>query len=70
MLEGAFACIEDGWFVSEIADAAYRFQSKVAKGEWIQVGVNGYTEGDDTRRRPPSPSTPRSRCSSWPRWPR
>jgi len=20
----------------------------VAKGEWIQVGVNGYTEGDDT----------------------
>jgi methylmalonyl-CoA mutase, N-terminal domain len=48
MLEGAFACIDDGWFVAEIADAAYRFQSKVAKGEWIQVGVNGYTEGDDT----------------------
>jgi methylmalonyl-CoA mutase N-terminal domain/subunit len=48
MLEGAFACIEDGWFLSEIADAAYRFQTKVAKGEWIQVGVNGYTDGDDT----------------------
>jgi methylmalonyl-CoA mutase, N-terminal domain len=48
MLEGAFACIEDGWFVAEIADASYRFQSKLAKGEWIQVGVNGYTEGDDT----------------------
>jgi methylmalonyl-CoA mutase N-terminal domain/subunit len=48
MLEGAFACIEDGWFVSEIADASYRFQTKLAKGEWIQVGVNGYTEGDDT----------------------
>jgi methylmalonyl-CoA mutase, N-terminal domain len=48
MLEGAFACIEDGWFLSEIADAAYHFQTKVAKGEWIQVGVNGYTEGDDT----------------------
>jgi methylmalonyl-CoA mutase, N-terminal domain len=48
MLEGAFACIEDGWFVAEIADAAYRFQTKLAKGEWIQVGVNGYTEGDDT----------------------
>src|ERR1700722_8930499 len=46
MLEGAFACIEDGWFVSEIADAAYAFQSKVAKGEWIQVGVNGYTDGE------------------------
>jgi methylmalonyl-CoA mutase N-terminal domain/subunit len=48
MLEGAFACIDDGWFVAEIADASYRFQSKLAKGEWIQVGVNGYTEGDDT----------------------
>ena len=48
MLEGAFACIEDGWFVAEIADAAYRFSSKVAKGDWIQVGVNGYTEGDDS----------------------
>jgi methylmalonyl-CoA mutase, N-terminal domain len=48
MLEGAFACIDDGWFVAEIADASYRFQSKLAQGEWIQVGVNGYTEGDDT----------------------
>src|SRR6185437_381507 len=48
MLEGAFACIEDGWLVAEIADAAYRFSTKLAKGEWIQVGVNGYTEGDDT----------------------
>src|SRR5580692_9782365 len=48
MLEGAFACIDEGWFVAEIADASYRFQTKVAKGEWIQVGVNGYTEGDDT----------------------
>jgi methylmalonyl-CoA mutase N-terminal domain/subunit len=47
MLEGAFACIEDGWFLSEIADASYRFQSKLARGEWIQVGVNGYAEGDD-----------------------
>ena len=47
MLEGAYACIEDGWFLSEIAEASYRFQSKLAKGEWIQVGVNGYVEGDD-----------------------
>jgi methylmalonyl-CoA mutase N-terminal domain/subunit len=60
MLEGAFACIEDGWFVAEIAEASYQFQSKLAKGEWIQVGVNGYVEGDDTRR-PRSPSTPTSR---------
>jgi methylmalonyl-CoA mutase, N-terminal domain len=48
MLDGAVACIEDGWFISEIADAAYQFQSKVARAEWIQVGVNGYVEGDAT----------------------
>jgi methylmalonyl-CoA mutase N-terminal domain/subunit len=47
MLDGTVACIEDGWYVSEIADAAYQFQSKVAKGEWIQVGVNGYVEGEE-----------------------
>jgi methylmalonyl-CoA mutase N-terminal domain/subunit len=46
MLEGVLACIEDGWFVSEIADAAYAFQSKIARSEWIQVGVNGYVEDD------------------------
>jgi methylmalonyl-CoA mutase N-terminal domain/subunit len=46
MLDGTVACIEDGWYLSEIADAAYAFSSKVAKGEWIQVGVNGYTEGE------------------------
>jgi methylmalonyl-CoA mutase N-terminal domain/subunit len=47
MLEGVIACIEDGWFLDEIAEAAYRFQSNLARGEWIQVGVNGYVEGDD-----------------------
>jgi methylmalonyl-CoA mutase N-terminal domain/subunit len=46
MLEGVFACIDNGWFVSEIADAAYEFQSKITKGEWVQVGVNGYVEDD------------------------
>ena len=47
MLEGVLACIDDGWFCSEIADSAYRFQSKIASCEWVQVGVNGFTEGDD-----------------------
>jgi methylmalonyl-CoA mutase N-terminal domain/subunit len=46
VLEGVFACIDDGWFVSEIADAAYAFQSKVARGEWKMVGVNAYVEDD------------------------
>src|SRR5277367_3537696 len=46
MLEGVLASIDDGWFISEIADAAYAFQSKLTRGEWIQVGVNGYVEDD------------------------
>ncbi len=46
VLEGVIACIDDGWFVSEIADAAYAFQSKIARGEWRQVGVNAYVEDD------------------------
>jgi methylmalonyl-CoA mutase, N-terminal domain len=47
MLDGVVECIESGWFCSEIADAAYEFQSKIASKRWIQVGVNGYTDGDD-----------------------
>jgi methylmalonyl-CoA mutase N-terminal domain/subunit len=49
MLEGVLACIDDGWFTSEIADASYAFQSKLARGEWIQVGVNGYAEEDGVK---------------------
>jgi methylmalonyl-CoA mutase, N-terminal domain len=44
MLDGVIECIDNGWFISEIADASYSFQSKVARGEWVQVGVNGYVE--------------------------
>jgi methylmalonyl-CoA mutase N-terminal domain/subunit len=47
MLDGVVACIEDGWFCQQISDSAYEFQSKLAKHEWILVGVNGYTDGDD-----------------------
>jgi methylmalonyl-CoA mutase N-terminal domain/subunit len=47
MLEGVLAAVEEGWFGAQIADAAYRFQSKVASGEYVLVGVNGYTQGDD-----------------------
>jgi methylmalonyl-CoA mutase N-terminal domain/subunit len=52
ILEGVFACIDDGWFVGEIADAAYAFQTKLARDEWTMVGVNGYLEDDG-----PPPST-------------
>jgi methylmalonyl-CoA mutase cobalamin-binding domain/chain len=47
MLEGVLAAIEDGWFSAEIADSAYRFQSKVADGSFVVVGVNRYTDGDE-----------------------
>jgi methylmalonyl-CoA mutase N-terminal domain/subunit len=48
MLDGVIACVDDGWFVGEIADAAYAFQSKIARGEWKLVGVNAYVEDEGT----------------------
>ncbi len=52
ILDGVVACIDDGWFMSEIADSAYAFQSKVARHEWKQVGVNAYV--DDESATPPT----------------
>jgi methylmalonyl-CoA mutase N-terminal domain/subunit len=54
MLEGVLAGIEEGWFQSEIGDASYRFQQKVASGRWILVGVNGFTDGDEPGHAPPT----------------
>ena len=47
ILDGVIACVDDGWFVSEIADAAYGFQSKIARDEWKLVGMNAYVEDED-----------------------
>lgn len=47
ILEGVYAGIEDGWFVGEIADSAYRFEREVNAGERIVVGVNAFTEGGE-----------------------
>jgi methylmalonyl-CoA mutase N-terminal domain/subunit len=47
MLEGVYAGIEDGWFVGEIADAAYRFESAITSGARKVVGVNTATDGND-----------------------
>ena len=47
MLEGVYAGIEDGYFVGEIADAAYRYEREVSAGRRIIVGVNEFAEGDD-----------------------
>ncbi len=49
MLDGVIAGIEDGWFLGEIGDSAFRFQEKINSGRWVHVGVNGYTDGDDTQ---------------------
>ncbi len=47
MLEGVVAAIEANWFQSEIADAAYRLQRRVASGRSIVVGVNEFTGGNE-----------------------
>ncbi len=47
ILEGVYAGIENGYFVGEIADSAYRFEREVNSGNRIIVGVNEFTDGDD-----------------------
>ena len=48
ILEGVYAGIENGYFVGEIADAAYRFEREVNNRQRIIVGVNEFTDGDDS----------------------
>jgi methylmalonyl-CoA mutase, N-terminal domain len=43
MTSGILRGIEDGWFMSEIADAAFSYQQKLEKGEKKIVGVNCHT---------------------------
>ena len=50
LLEGGYAAIEAGWFVGEIADAAYRYEREVNSGDRIVVGVNAFMEGNDSRQ--------------------
>jgi methylmalonyl-CoA mutase N-terminal domain/subunit len=40
---GILRGIEDGWFMSEIADAAFTYQQQLEKGEKKLVGVNCHT---------------------------
>lgn len=44
---GVIACIENGFFQREIADAAYRYQQELDKKEKIVVGVNEFVEEDE-----------------------
>jgi methylmalonyl-CoA mutase N-terminal domain/subunit len=41
---GILRGIEDGWFTSEIADAAFAYQTAVEKGDKKVVGVNVHTQ--------------------------
>ena len=58
MLDGVVAGIEANWFQGEIADAAYRFQRKVAADRMVIVGVNGFTEGNEETGPAPLPIGP------------
>ncbi|HKE51091.1 MAG TPA: methylmalonyl-CoA mutase family protein, partial [Actinomycetes bacterium] len=44
MTSGILRGIEDGWFMAEIAESAFRYQQQLEKGEKKIVGVNCYTE--------------------------
>jgi methylmalonyl-CoA mutase N-terminal domain/subunit len=47
ILEGVYAGIENSWFQSEIAEAAYTFERKLASGRRIMIGANAFFEGND-----------------------
>jgi methylmalonyl-CoA mutase N-terminal domain/subunit len=47
ILAGVLRGIEDGWFMAEIADAAFRYQQAVEKGDKRVVGVNVFTGSID-----------------------
>src|SRR6266480_3159818 len=47
MLEGVLHGVESGWFVREIAEAAFQEQRRFEEGDLIQVGVNAFTGSDD-----------------------
>jgi methylmalonyl-CoA mutase N-terminal domain/subunit len=44
MTGGILHGIEEGWFMAEIADAAFEYQQKLEKGEKKIVGVNTLTD--------------------------
>ncbi len=44
---GVLACIEDGFFQREIADAAFRYQQQLDLGERLVVGVNAFVSAEE-----------------------
>ncbi len=47
-LGGVVECIRNGFFQKEIAEASYRFQQEVEKGQRVIVGVNEYAVNEGT----------------------
>jgi len=47
MLEGVLSGVEDGWFVQEIAEAAFEEQRRFEAQDLIQVGVNAFVSGSE-----------------------
>jgi methylmalonyl-CoA mutase N-terminal domain/subunit len=47
MLSGLLRGIDDGWFVSEIGDSAFRYQQQLDAGQKRIVGVNTLTDSVD-----------------------
>jgi methylmalonyl-CoA mutase N-terminal domain/subunit len=45
---GLLRGIEDGWFMSEIAEAAFQYQTALEKGDKKVVGVNAHTDSVTT----------------------
>ena len=44
---GVLACIADGFFQREIADAAFRYQQQLDQGERLVVGVNAFVSAEE-----------------------
>jgi methylmalonyl-CoA mutase N-terminal domain/subunit len=44
---GVLACIEQGFFQREIADAAFRYQQQLDAGDRLVVGVNSFLSADE-----------------------
>ena len=47
LLDGVCTAVESGWFQGEIADAAYRYEKRVAAGRRVVVGVNRFTDSGE-----------------------
>jgi methylmalonyl-CoA mutase N-terminal domain/subunit len=51
-LGGVLPALERGFFQSEIAEAAYRYQQETDENQRVIVGVNGYVDPDEDLRIP------------------